>query len=120
MSSQSDVDGVAICDRLLYLLDGIKYDTDDPMANPPKQNKKQVPRTELERRQRIIALDDDFNQLCIRNPGYGTEGVSWLPAGQEILQQMEIMKKLAGKLPNYIQIKLIDNKQTKLCSMNSF
>ena len=31
--SKSDVDGVAICDRLLYLLDGIKYDTDDPMAN---------------------------------------------------------------------------------------
>ena len=45
--SQSDVDGVAICDRLLYLSDGLKYNTDDPMANPPKQNKKKVPRTEL-------------------------------------------------------------------------
>lgn len=39
LSSQSDVDGVAICDRLLYLLDGIKYTTDDPMANQPKNTK---------------------------------------------------------------------------------
>ena len=83
--SQSNVDGVAICDRFLYLLDGIKYNTDDPMANPPKQNKNQVPRTELEQRQQIIALVDDLNHLCTQNPGYGIESISWSPAGQEIL-----------------------------------
>ena len=69
-----------------------------------KQKKKQMPRTEAERRQRIIALDDDYNQLCTRNPGYDTESINWLPGGQEILRQIKIMEELAGKLRNYIQI----------------
>ena len=43
-----------------------------------------MPRTELERRQRIKALNDDYNQLYIRNPGYGNESISWSPAGKEI------------------------------------
>ena len=39
LSSQSDVDGVAFCDRLLYLLDGINTTTDNPMENPPMSTK---------------------------------------------------------------------------------
>ena len=39
LTSQSDVDGVSLCDRLLYLLDGIDTTTGDPMANPPTNTK---------------------------------------------------------------------------------
>ena len=66
-----------------------------------------MPRTEAEQRQQIIALNDEYNQLCDRYPCYDTESINYLPAGQEILQQMEITERLAGKLLNYINIKLL-------------
>ena len=66
-----------------------------------------LPRTEVERCQQIIAFDDEYNQLCNWHSDYDTENINCLPVGQEILQQMEIMEGLAGKFPNYIQIKLL-------------
>merc|ERR1712238_192602 len=56
LSSQSDVDGMAICDRLLYLLDGINTNTDDPMANPPTS-----PPGKFD-------IDDEFTTSTTTNP----------------------------------------------------
>ena len=60
-----------------------------------------LPKTEAEQRQQIIALDDEYNQLCNRHSDYDIESINCLPAKQEILRQMEIMEGLAGKLPSY-------------------
>ena len=66
------------------------------------------PRTEAERRQQIIALNDEYNQLYDIHPDYDIDSITYLPAGREILRPMKIMERLADKLPNHIRIELFD------------
>jgi len=58
--------------------------------------------TTTEEEEEFCTTIDEYNQLCTRLPGYDTECINYLQAGQEIHRQMEIMDGLAGKLPNYI------------------
>ena len=65
------------------------------------------PRTKTERHQQIKTLNEEYNQICALHPAYDIDSINFSPADKEILQYMEIMEGLAGKLPNYIRIELL-------------